>query len=369
MELTSWPFIGLLIIATVGAAALAAVTWDFGGWRHVRRVATIVLAQILVLATVGALLNKDQGFFASWSELFGGESAEHLDTVTVKATVSASPGSQHAAVVAAAESAHRKSPDKGVLVSFTIAGARTGYSLPARMYLPAEYFDTAQPDRVFPVAMLLRGYPGSLDLWARTIEIHTMLDRLIRAGDIPPMIALMPEQNPAYPTDSECVNAVGGAQADTFVSEDVPDAMMASFRVSRSRAGWGLLGYSTGGFCSANLGIRHADRFGSAAALSANLRPIVDDSTGDLYRTDAAARRANTPMITVSDPGRQPLNFFVFASGGDPRAMKDLREFQTKVAKPDTLVVATLHEGGHNFEVWKRGFPVAFMWFGEKSRG
>jgi S-formylglutathione hydrolase FrmB len=135
-------------------------------------------------------------------------------------------------------------------------------------------------------------------------------------------------------------------------------------RVSQSRTGWALAGYSTGGYCATNLALRHPDVFSAALNLSGNYIPYVDSTTGDLFRGDLAAKRSNTPMETIRDRRSCALSFYLFVSRGDPVGAREQREFVPRVKAPDAATAVALDAGGHNFNVWRNALPDAFIWLG-----
>jgi S-formylglutathione hydrolase FrmB len=130
-----------------------------------------------------------------------------------------------------------------------------------------------------------------------------------------------------------------------------------------TRAGWAILGYSTGGFCAVNTALRYSGQFSAAASLSGYFRPLTDITTGDLYRNDTSVRNSDTPLVTVR--GRhQPLRFYLFGSRQDHQEVALDRAFATRVRRPDRVTQAIAATGGHNFQTWDRALPAALEWLG-----
>jgi enterochelin esterase-like enzyme len=360
MQPTSTWFIALLAALTLGAVVVTVLTWDKPALKRTRRVVALVLTQAMVVLVGLAVVNTSQGFFTDWSD-FGGGALEH--TTTGKAVRGGEQkGAQLLEAVSTAEKAAK--PGHGVMVSATITGKRTGYRLPVRIYLPAAYFDREQADRVFPVVMFFNGFLGGVDTFQNRLGADAVLDKLIASGKMQPTVAVIAEKNPKRTKDTECIDAVRGDKADTYVSLDVPEVVKRELRVSKSRTGWALMGYSTGGFCATNLAIRHPEVFSAALNLSGNYIPYIDGTTGDLFRGDKAVKRANTPVETISDRRACPLSFYLFVSRGDPVGSRELRQFSPRVKAPDAATVVMLGAGGHNFNVWRQSLPDAFTWLG-----
>jgi enterochelin esterase-like enzyme len=355
MQPTSGLFLALLASLAIGAAALTVLTWDRARWRRTRRLGLLLLSQSMVVLLGLSLVNTSQGFFTDWSDFAGGEA--HAAKNSVKGRV---PGAQ---LREAVEAARRKvRPHHGVVISATVRGRRTGYALPVRIYLPEVYFDRTQEDRRFPVVMFFNGFLGGVDTFQQRLGADTALDQLIAAQRVQPLIAIIPEKNPSRPRDSECVDAVSGDKADTYLTQDIPDVARSELRVSLNRSGWALMGYSTGGFCAMNLSLRHPTEFAAAINLSGNYIPYVDETTGELFGHDPAARKANNPADTVSQPRQCPLSFYLFSSKGDPVGAREMRQFVPKIKPPDAVTAVTLPAGGHNFNVWRTALPDAFVW-------
>ena len=252
-------------------------------------------------------------------------------------------------------------PGKGVWTTLTIAGKRTGYQLPAWVYVPDAYFDPAQSTRQYPVVELFDGYPGAPTTWDRQGHLPAMLDRLIAANRIPPMIFIAPTQNPTAGRDSECVDAVGGARADTYLTQDVPDAVIGHLRVTADRTAWSTMGYSTGGYCAVDLALRHPREYASAVSLDGYFSPAIDATTGDLFKHDATVQRGYTPAATIHDRRAVPLRFYLLLGDAEPRVGQAGRTFAAAVTPPDTVTVVNI-PGGHNWGTWTSALPAALAW-------
>jgi enterochelin esterase-like enzyme len=254
-------------------------------------------------------------------------------------------------------------PGAGVWTQTTLAGRRTGYQLPAWVYVPSAYFDPAQQARRFPVVLLLAGFPGAIENWQRQGHMLPILDGLMAQGKLPPMILVSVTQNPEPGRDSECVDAVGGAQVDTWLAQDVPDALGAQLRVATDRTQWSAMGYSTGGYCAVDLALRHPDRLASAVSLDGYFAPAIDNTTGDLFKHDRAAQRSFTPALTIHDRRPYPVRFYLVVGDAEAKAERDARTFAAAVRTPDAVKVVDV-PGVHNWTTWTHALPDALTWLG-----
>jgi S-formylglutathione hydrolase FrmB len=175
------------------------------------------------------------------------------------------------------------------------------------------------------------------------------------------MIMVSVSQNPVANRDSECVDAVGGARADTYISEDVPDALTQHLRVAADRTAWSLMGYSTGGYCAVDLALRHPHQFSSAVSLDGYFAPAVDATTGDLFKHRADVKRDYTPMQTIHDKRDASLRFYLMVGNAEPSAKQLAHAFGTATHPPDSTTIVDI-PGGHNWGTWTAAFPAALAW-------
>ncbi|WP_406291233.1 alpha/beta hydrolase [Embleya sp. NBC_00896] len=384
VDITSGWFVIGMAVATAGTAFATVWFWNRPTLQRTRRVCTLLFTQLMVTFTILAAVNAQMYFYSTLSDLmhiadgppvpdvpvstvkvkhldprpavpFSDDDGKGLPFMVTKPTLTDQPRPPH-------NRRHGADPKHGVLVHTSIQGPRTGYRLDTFVYLPAAYFAPEHARTRFPVIQLASGFPGTPDTWLRRMKVHQMLSGLMESGRMPPTIVVIAAQNPIEGRDSECVDASSGARADTYLGLDVPDAIAANFRTAPAPTNWGVMGYSTGGFCAANLALRHPDRYAAAASLSGYFKAITDMTTGDLYKGDEALRRANSPLYTIDDPRTAPARMYLFAAKGEGKAAGEAREFAKRFKPTDTVKVRIAPSGGHNFGTWAKGLPEAFEW-------
>lgn len=130
-------------------------------------------------------------------------------------------------------------------------------------YLPPGYASGVQR---YPV---LYTVPWAFTNWDLGIHVSTLLDQAITSGAIPPsIVAFIDLAGGPFPT-SECADSFDGQQhADTYVAKTVVAYVDSHFRTIASPGGRTLLGFSQGGFCAANLLLRHPTVFHQAIVFS-----------------------------------------------------------------------------------------------------
>jgi S-formylglutathione hydrolase FrmB len=131
------------------------------------------------------------------------------------------------------------------------------------MYLPASYDESKR----YPSLYLLAAFGGrgfkflNDDLWEENIQQR--LDRLIAAGNMRPMVVVMPDASTRY-GGSQYVNSAGTGNYEDHILELVTfiDERYPTLPQSASRA---VAGHSSGGFGALWLAMRHPDVFGLVA--------------------------------------------------------------------------------------------------------
>jgi enterochelin esterase-like enzyme len=230
------------------------------------------------------------------------------------------------------------------------------------IYLPGSY--AADKSRRFPLFQMESGFTGSYHTWKASAGLQANVDNLIADGRLPAVVVVMPEQYPILGRDSECVNAdpavLPGSLADTYLSHDVPLYMRTHYRIGAGRSDLMIGGFSTGGYCAANLALRHSSTYGGAMVLSGYFRTIIDHTTGPLF-ADRAEAQANDAMITIRRPHR-PLAWFLSAAQDAPTDVRYLAEFQRLVPRTDLLHVVYTRTGGHSSAAWRVSSRLGFAW-------
>jgi enterochelin esterase-like enzyme len=131
----------------------------------------------------------------------------------------------------------------------------------AYVYLPPGYGDRANSRRRYPVVYLLHGYPGGPIDWFRAGGVQGIMDAMLAAGLVRPMIVVAPDASGGWFHDSEMLDQVGGPQVEDYLVGPVVRAIDRRFRTVANRAGRAIGGMSSGGYGALNLGLRHQGVF------------------------------------------------------------------------------------------------------------
>lgn len=262
----------------------------------------------------------------------------------------------------------------GTVVEDTFESATLGRPYDLNVYLPAGY---EQSENRYPVIYLLHGRGDTKDAWLSVLDT---LDALIDAGNVPPLIAIMPDM-PALDAAGYYVDSAyaGGEALETAFFNDLIPYVDMTYRALATPASRIVGGYSMGGYGALRYALAHADMFMGALILSPAVYtplPPVDSSarefgafgSGDEPFDEAIYQALNYPAVleTFAHPG-QPLYTFI-AVGDDewkhPDPADQLHDldleahllFNQLARASDVAAEFRVYNGGHDWDVWRRGF-------------
>lgn len=308
------------------------------------KIAGGLMAVVLSTAAGIAIVNDYYGYYQSWSQLsadLSGKYASFDATTTVARPVTRSSGRI------------------GVM---TFRGPQSGITRSGLVYLPPQYFARRYAHTQFPVVELLHGTPGRPSDWTVHMGIVPMLNRMISLHEVGPMIIVMPTMSVGRHFQ-ECVNAPG-ALDDTYITYDVRNDVLAKFRASRLPAEWGVAGYSSGGYCAANLALRHRAEFGAAGILDGYFRPTDGPAAAALHN-NPAAEAANDPLLLAAALHRdvRPLpSFWISAGTGDKADIAAAHAFGAALHGVEQTTLYREPGARHNFYAWRPAVPRMLQW-------
>ncbi|MGW5125097.1 alpha/beta hydrolase [Streptomyces sp. NPDC004069] len=333
-------------------------------WRAVTgRVGLLLGTQVVLFACVGLAANQAFGFYASWADLFGQENTPGV--VMDGSTRGGAGGPLRVIDTQQVRLGDGDRPDvSGQIQEVGIVGRTTHIGTPAYVYLPPEYFQPRYQTRTFPAAVILTGYPGTAQALISKLRYPYTAQELARTGRMQPMILVMLRPTVAPPRDTECVDIPGGPQAESFFAKDLPDAVLAHYRVGRKPGSWGIVGDSTGGYCALKLAMHHPEVYAAGAGLSAYYKAPTDPTTGDLFHKDSNLRNRADLLWSIKHRPAPNTSLLVTSSKvGEGNYRSTLRFINAVKATNRTRIASIiLDSGGHNFNTWRREIPAALQW-------
>lgn len=333
----------VLLILLAAASVTAAIRY-----RHLAvKITGGVLGLLLALVSGVTVVNVYYGYYQSWGALSADLTNSYAHFAPPRTRSSGAALAGH-----------------GQLQRVTLAGKNSGISREAYVYLPPQYFAHAYARTRFPVVELLHGSPGTPANWILQINIQTIMDQLINKQRVGPMIVVMPSINPQRGFQ-DCVDAPG-ALDDTYISRDVPSDIRTRFRASLIPAEWGIGGFSSGGYCAANLVMRHRSDYGAAGILDGYFR-AADGPAAAALQTNGRLEAQNDPLAAVQGlaRGADPLPaFWVSAGTADARYSIGARAFVRALRRIISVNFTSEPGAGHNYYTWRPAVPrmLGWMW-------
>ncbi len=262
-------------------------------------------------------------------------------------------------------------PQARLLESMAMNSSLMNQVVKFSIYLPPDYYVS---NRRYPVLYLLHGLGDNETSWVQFGEADRMADEGIKAGELPPMIIVMPNAGVTwYVNDYQ--NKI--RYEDMFVQELIPH-IDSSFRTRTQREFRALSGLSMGGFGSLVLAMHHPELFIACAALSAAVRTdetfasIPDDRYNTVYapifsgpvkgqeRLTVAWKRNSPITLAKSAPETDLTKVHWYLDCGDDDALT-VGNSMLHLALLDRKIPHEyrVRDGAHTWTYWRTGLPDA----------
>jgi enterochelin esterase-like enzyme len=371
-------------------AVLTFVLWNrIPGHRSVRvaaRTLMVLTGEALAALALLAWLNVAYGgLFVSWSDLLGNESMNGAYFAGQQGDIVLNPvapgngqvqGSATPELTPTARASRQQFHPGGYdgFVETTLRGARSGITAQVFVWTPPQY--AQEPHEDFPVLMLLHGIPGDPQGWLGPMHVVAHLEAAMATGTVHPYILVVPSITPSAALSApwntpECSNVPGYANVATWLVHDVRDMVLDHFRALSSGLGWGVMGYSTGGFCAAKLLLQYPELFHAAVSLSGyyapeslllTRNPELDRANSPLWllghiRTPAVSLLMTGSNQDLADPVAEITQLLAAARANPLSRATEVRSFIAPIG------------GGHNQSSWEKMLPTAFTWLSERLSG
>jgi poly(3-hydroxybutyrate) depolymerase len=309
------------------------------------RIACGALSIVVAMTGGVSVVNYYYGYYTSWGQLwadFHGGDTGNLGVVSASSSTVAL--------------------GQGHIGWTSLPGTRSGYTRQGLVYLPPQYGQARYAGVRFPVVELFHGTPGSPNAWLTVMRLEQVADTLLARHLIGPMVLVMPEINGPGHDYQECLNGPG-VRDETYLTQDVRADVLARYRVSHDSYEWGLAGYSSGGYCAANLALRHPGSYGAAAVLNGYFLAADGPAAATLgHRQSLEA--ANSPLYLAErlQPGSGPVPALWVAAGtgdkGDYRAATAFAAAMDRIEQVPFLKFST----GDKAIGWYAALPGALTW-------
>lgn len=252
----------------------------------------------------------------------------------------------------------------------TIPGTVSGFAArDAYIYLPAVYDDPDAP--LLPVLVLVSGQPGGPQDWTVGGQLQTLLDRFAAANDGLAPVAVVVDPNGSDGGNTMCMDSQI-AKADTYLSQDVPNWIVANLGIDANHAHWAFGGWSYGGTCAVQMATRHPDLYPSFFDAAGEREPAIsadrDQTIQQAFGGDAAAFDALTPLTVLADK-RFPDSWGYFSVGGDENPGQAWMTEVSTAAQDAGMTVRTqvVPGQGHSWAVPNASLDPALQFLGPRT--
>jgi len=322
----------------------------------------VLLAQAAAVGAVAVNVNRDYGFYPTWSSLFGAEvAAPPVVTKMTRHGLSSVARTSRVSLPVTSWSAS----DTGRYERITLKGAQSGISQSVMTWLPPQYHDPAYAQTRFPVVMVLGGAEVHIPYVVERLDFAKTASKQIRSGLVAPFVAVFPEINVALPVQTECTNYPGSTQAYTWLNQDVRNWATRALRVATDAAHWSVMGWSTGGYCAALLHLRNPERFGAAASVEGYFTPEPSSNTGNLaqlLQQDLTLAHESSPEWLIEHRRPRSVHLLVMTSNQDPQSRPQALGFLRRERNVPGIQPYIVDNLGHSLAAYQAVLAPILGW-------
>jgi S-formylglutathione hydrolase FrmB len=245
------------------------------------------------------------------------------------------------------------------------------------VYLPPDYDAT---NRRYPVVYLLHGYTDDETGWLQFGQANAIADKGILAGEVPPMIIVMPDAGVTwYMNDYQNTYRY----EDYFVQELIP-YIDATYRTRTKREYRGVAGLSMGGQGAVLLAMRHPDLFVACAGLSSafwtdeeivsmDAKPynnyfgklFGENLTGQARISENFRKYSPLHLARTLPHDQLTRTRWYLDCGDDDFLYKGNAAMHVLLSDLKIPHEYRVRDGAHNWSYWRTGLPVALKFIGE----
>ncbi len=309
------------------------------------RVLLIIASHLAVLLLVGLLINNapENRFYSTWKDLL------------TEFNHNTKPAEIPLALNITALDAGSGSVEKRTIDGHDVL-----------VWLPPGYHDQSAATTHYPVVMFLPGQPSQPTTVFNQYNFGRLASQAISEGKIPPFIGVFPPIMIAAPVDTECTDIPSGPQAETWLAHVVPQQIGHQYRTQPGGRHWSVMGWSTGGFCSTKLALKHPTLFGSAVSFGGHLIPWgkKEDALQRLFKGNATLMTQNTPLEIYRTQGTRGAHLLLISGEQDHSTWPQVKQLRAMAPGDTSVTVVPFQEGGHNYKNYRAYLPAAFQWVG-----
>lgn len=221
--------------------------------------------------------------------------------------------------------------------------------------------DLQAAHQALPLVTLLHGVYGSHWVWAHKAGVHLTAQRMIDAGQLPPMLIAMPSDGLMF--DGSAYLPHNDRKFDAWIIDDVPDAVMEAGLPTTNDAPRFIAGLSMGGYGALRLGAAFPNRFAAFAGHSSitefeQMKLFVEE---DLLEYDGPAE--NRSVLELMKGNAENLPPFRFDCGVDDLLIEHNRALHAGLEFSGIAHDYVEHPGGHEWPYWTKHIEDTLRFF------
>ena len=221
--------------------------------------------------------------------------------------------------------------------------AALGRDMPYIVYLPAGY-DRSGTAR-YPTLFMLHGMGGHNTEWEQYGLLESA-DRLIAAGEIEPLIIVLPQGDQSYWVDW----ADAGPSWGLYTARDVVQHIDAQFRTIARPSGRAIGGLSMGAHGAMQVALSYPGVFGVVGAHSPSLRSFDERLP---YFGDSAYFNAHDPLHLVYAHPEVARSLQIWIDVGDDDMWHDsIAQLEAALERSAVQHIWRIYAGAHDSEYW-----------------
>jgi enterochelin esterase-like enzyme len=206
----------------------------------------------------------------------------------------------------------------------------------------------------FPIFYLLHGAGDSDDAWTSVGRAGFILDNLIAAGTVKPMVVVMPA---GHTRSFGFGRGAGRSATDEFVEDFLKDIMPyveKNYRVYNDRAHRAIAGLSMGGGQTLNIAIPHLEQFSYVGVYSSGIFGITGPRPGASTNEPAGPSWEEQHKTVLDDAKlKKGLKLFWFSTGKDDFLIATTRATVEMFKKHGFEPVFQESSGAHTWINWR----------------
>jgi enterochelin esterase-like enzyme len=211
-----------------------------------------------------------------------------------------------------------------------------------RIYMPPCY----DPQRAggYPLLILLHGQGYTFDQWDRD-GIVAAADRLITAGEIAPLVIVMPNE-------FDSLSDPAGSHFDQVIAEAVLPWVEEHYQTCAKRECRAIGGISRGATWAVHIGFQRPDLFAAVGAHS--FTPFI----GDVYRLKY--------WLNSIAPAAPPRFYLDMGAADQPLHLEAIDQFREEMTNFGVGYEWHLNAGGYDDAYWSAHAEEYLRWYGEE---